>query len=65
MMEKKLSAPEETAPNEAGLRPVEKRRLLPRDPGRRRALLALLTVGLLVEVAWLVLLVYVIFYGFL
>ena len=65
MMEKKLPAREETAPNEAGLRPVEKRRVTPRDLGRRRALLALLTVGLLVEVAWLVLLVYVIFYGFL
>ena len=65
MMEKKLTAPEETPPSEAGLRPVEKRRVSPRDLGRRRALLALFTVGLLVEVAWLVLLVYVIFYGFL
>jgi hypothetical protein len=65
MMEKKLTAPEETASDEAGLRPVEKRRVLPSDQGRRRALLALLTLGLLVEVAWLALLVYVIFYGFL
>ena len=63
MMEKGLPKPEETAPSEVGLRPVEKRRPSPRDLGRRRALLALFAVGLLVEVAWLALLVYVIFYG--
>jgi hypothetical protein len=59
MMQKGLSDPEQTTPNEAGLRQVENRRPPAPDGGRRRALLMLLIVGLVVEAAWLALLIYI------